>query len=188
MEDEDFERPKPSKRLLILVFSLFLTIAYLAYTFAATITINANNRIEFGQGVYNLRVCDDFININLGATSVDQGGTSKVNRLIINGFDSMKCKNRNFTIKIFKANSETPADLFNIASPNKANRVKITVSATGAVTLINMADQNVGTGDSYHSIAYASGVYTITFVDPLLPVPDVSRTTIESANNPDMAT
>ena len=183
MEDEDFERPKPSKRLVILVFSLFLTVAYLAYTFAATITINTNNRIEFGQGVYNLRVCDDFININLGATSVDQGGTSKVNRVIINGFDSMKCKNRKFTIKIFKANSATPADLFSIASPNNASRVKITVSDSGAVSLINMANQNVGSGDSYHSIAYAAGVYTITFVDPLLPVPEVNLTTIESANN-----
>lgn len=183
MEDEDFERPKLSKKLVALVFSLLLAISYLAYTFAATININTNNRVEFGQGVYNLRVCDDFININLGATSVDQGGTSKVNRVIINGFDSMKCKNRNFTIKIFKANIASPADLFNITSPNNANRVKISVSNAGAVTLINMADENVGSGDAYHSIAYATGVYTITFVDPLLPVPDVNLTTIESANN-----
>ena len=46
-----------------------------------------------------------------------------------------------------------------------------------------MADQNVGTADAYHSITYATGVYTINFVDPLLAVPEVNLTTIESANN-----
>lgn len=181
--DEDLEIQKPSKRFVIAAFSALLFIAYLAYTFASTITINSNNRVEFGQGVYNLRACDDFININLGATSVEQGGTSKVNRIIVNGFDSAKCKNRNFTIKIFKTNSVIPADLFNIASPDKANRVKLSVDNSGVVTLVNMADQNIGSGDAYHSISYASGVYTITFNDPLLSVPDVSLTTIESANN-----
>ena len=183
MEDEDLVRPRISKRFAIVLFLVLLAIGYVASSLAANITLNQNQRIEFGQGVYNLKACDDFINLNLGATAVDQNGISKVNRIFINGFDSNKCKNKNFTIKIFKSNSATPADLFNIASPNKANRVKITVDNSGVVTLINMADQNVGSGDEYHSISYASGVYTVTFVDPLLPVPDVSTTTIESASN-----
>lgn len=180
--DEELVKKVP-KRQVIFIFLTLLGIGYLASTFAANITINTNNRIEFGQGIYNLRVCDDFININLGATSVESGGTSKVNRIIINGFDTSKCKNRNFIIKLFKVGSTTPADLFNIASPNKANRVKLTVDNAGAVTLIDMSEVNVGSGDIYHSIAYATGVYTITFADPLLPMPDFGSTTIESANN-----
>ena len=183
MDDEDFERPQISKRKIFTIFTVLLTCPYLATTIAANITFNSNNRVEFGQGVYNLRVCDDFINIDLGATAVDGNGISKVNRIIVNGFDSLKCKNRNFTIKVFKDNESTPSDLFSIASPNKANRVKISVNEAGVVTLINMAGENVGADDTYHSIIYSSGIYTIIFSNPLLTVPLVKLTTIESANN-----
>lgn len=183
VDEEDLESPKPSKVRIAIAFTALLAISYIASTLAATITINTNNRVEFGQGVYNLKACDDFINISLGATSTDGSGISKVNRIIINGFDSAKCKNRNFTIKIFKNDSISPENLFDIASPNKANQVRLSVDNSAVVTLINTSGVNVGSGDAYHNISYSAGVYTITFVSPLLPVPDVGRTTIESANN-----
>ncbi len=183
MDEEELEDRKIPTSKILVIFSILLTLSYIASTFAANITINSNNRVEFGQGVYNLKACDDFINLSLGATSVDTNGISRVNRIFINGFDKAKCKNRNFTIKIFKINSATPEDLFSIGNGNSANRVKISVSNAGTVSLINMADSDVGSGDSYHSLSYLSGTYTVTFVDPLLPVPDVNRTTIESANN-----
>lgn len=184
MDEEEADNPKIPKSKVLLIFSILLTISYIASTFAANITLNTNNRVEFGQGVYNLKACDDFINLSLGATAADTNGISKVNRIFINGFDKSKCKNRNFTIKIFKVNSSVPENLFNIGGGNTANRVKISVSDAGIVSLINMSESDVGSGDSYHSLSYSSGTYTVTFVDPLLSVPDVSRTTIESANNP----
>lgn len=183
MDEDEFLRPRISKRFILVAFFILLCIGYITSSLAANITLNQNQRVEFGQGVYNLKVCDDFININLGATSVDQFGISKVNRIFVNGFDSNKCKNKNFTIEIFKNNVSTPADLFNISSPNKANRVRITVDNNGSVTLINMSNVNVGIDDTFHSINYSNGVYTVTFADPLLSVPDVYTTTIESANN-----
>ena len=65
MDYEDQPSNKLPPRKALLYFVLLLTISILASTFAGTITINSGKRIEFGQGVYNLKACDSFVNLNL---------------------------------------------------------------------------------------------------------------------------
>lgn len=116
MEDDDFERPQISKRKIALIFATLLGIAYLASTFAANISINSNNRIEFGQGIYNLKACDSFVGINLRSGS--GANLDKVRFLDLSGFDKTKCKNKFFTIKIQKNGVDLNLIDFQSSIPN----------------------------------------------------------------------
>ena len=125
MDDEDFERPQISKRKIFTTFTVLLTCAYLATTIAANITFNSNNRVEFGQGVYNLKACDSFVGINLRSGS--GANLDKVRYLDLSGFDKAKCKNKYFSIRLQK--NGTNLNLINYQEP--------TPSGCGVTSLTN---------------------------------------------------
>lgn len=81
-------------------------------TLAASISINAGN-IEFGQGLYKIQSCDQWIAINLVPTEASYDGLSRVAEIQISGLDSTRCRGSNFKIQLFPAGgSTTPMALF----------------------------------------------------------------------------
>lgn len=189
MEDDEEVVKKVPKRKVVLIFSILFGLGYVASTLAANITINSNNRVEFGQGVYNLKACDDFVRINLNYTSYDsQTATYKLNQIQLSGFDTSKCINKFFAIKILGSNS-TPLDIIHdpVNSPTTVTqKIVLHVLNDASVRLVYTyggsegSDMSTG-GDSYQNVSYSSGIYSINLLVPYLDTGQVTGTTFQSA-------
>jgi hypothetical protein len=203
-ESEIENNQSNSKKLLAIVF---ITLGLISSTVAANISIG-NGRIEMGQGLYQIKACDQWVAIGLFPTAAIYSGKSRVQTMELIGLDPRLCKNVIFRIKMFKKSSpSTPLPLFtgvtgtdtNTATMTTGNVTQVslydsatvtypTVSynsyASKALTLVNMANANVGYDDTYHRISYyaTAGTYRIYFVTPLCLMEDVDRITIESAS------
>ena len=104
------------QKLLLGVFLLFASL--LSTVVAATVTINTDNRVEFGQGLYRVGACDSFVKIE---ANYDQN--EKINELIINGLDIRRCPEVYLRIKIFGSGT-TPLNLYE-ESDTAVNRVML---------------------------------------------------------------
>ena len=145
MEDEDLRAPISRLRLFI-TFLVLLTVSWAASTLAGTITLNSNNRIEFGQGVYNLKACDSFVGINLRSGS--GANLDKVRFLDLSGFDKTKCKNKFFTIKLQQNGNDLNLINFGSAIPNSCgvtNLSNATVSIYGGKCVIKFTNNGSAT-------------------------------------------
>lgn len=198
-------RKKRRNQLKILALGVSVLIST---TVAANITLS-NNRIEFGSGVYQVRVCDQWVQVTLNSTLAIYSGTSRVSSMDINGLNPVACKGSFFTLRLYGNDLNTPLDLFEIASTTGISnvskvdfKIRTTVStpfadqsayntyANTAVQLISSVSGNVASSDSFHNVCYtnSTGVYRITFSTPLAPVPAVTSITIESNSaRPDVA-
>lgn len=180
-----------------------LLISLVGSTFAATIAINNNNRVEFGQGVYQITSCDQFVNVALKSSNAFPDGLSRVGSIELSGLDVARCANTSIRLRLYDATNPSPMALFNnieytsrgtyypcctetgtsVVMVVAANATQAT--AAQSVTLISPSGRNIGYGDRHESIRYESttGVFTVTFTSPLAIMRDVEKTTLESASN-----
>jgi hypothetical protein len=172
-------------------------------TFAVNVTINGDNRVEFGQGVYRITSCDQFINVALKSSSAFADGLSRVGSIELSGLDVARCANTSIRLRLYDASNPAPMDLFNnIAYTSRGTSYPcctetgtavVMVIAAGAtqgtaaqsVMLISPSGRNIGYGDRHESIRYESttAVFTVSFASPLAIMRDVAKTTLESAAN-----
>jgi hypothetical protein len=182
---------------------LALIISLVGTTFAINVTINGNNRVEFGQGLYRITSCDQFMNVNLKSGNAFADGYSRVESIELSGLDVARCANTSIRLRLYDASNPAPMDLFtNIAYTSRGTSypcctetgtavvMVIAANATQAtaaqsVTLISPSGRNIGYGDRHESIRYESttAVFTVTFASPLAIMRDVAKTTLESAAN-----
>ena len=180
-----------------------LLVSLFGNTFAVNVTINGNNRVEFGQGVYRITSCDQFVNVALKSSSAFSDGLSRVGSIELSGLDVARCANTSIRLKLYDASNPSPMELFNnIAYTSRGTSypcctetgtsvvMVVAASATQAtaaqsVTLISPSGKSIGYGDRHESIRYESttGVFTVTFSSPLAIMRDVEKTTLESASN-----
>ncbi len=180
-----------------------LLISLVGTTFAINVTINGNNRLEFGQGVYQITSCDQFVNVALKSSNAFSDGLSRVGSVELSGLDVARCANTSIRLRLYDASNPTPMELFNnIAYTSRGTSypcctetgtsvvMVVAANATQAtaaqsITLISPSGQNIGYGDRHESIRYESttGVFTVTFTSPLAIMRDVEKTTLESASN-----
>jgi hypothetical protein len=182
---------------------LAVIISLIGTTFAINVTINGNNSVEFGQGVYRITSCDQFMNVNLKSSNAFDDGLSRVGSIELSGVDVARCANTSVRLRLYDASNPAPMDLFtNIAYSSRgtsypcctetgtavvmviaANATQATASQS--VTLISPSGRNIGYGDRHESIRYESttAVFTVTFASPLAIMRDVAKTTLESAAN-----
>ncbi len=180
-----------------------LLISLIGTTFAINVTINGNNRVEFGQGVYRITSCDQFVNVALKSSNAFSDGLSRVGSVEISGLDVARCANTSIRLRLYDASNPAPMDLFNnIAYTSRGTSypcctetgtsvvMVVAADATQAtaaqsVTLISPSGKSIGYGDRHESIRYESttGVFTVTFTSPLAIMRDVEKTTLESASN-----
>ena len=182
---------------------LAVIVSLVGTTFAINVTINGNNRVEFGQGLYRITSCDQFMNVNLKSGNAFADGYSRVESIELSGLDVARCANTSIRLRLYDASNPAPMDLFNnIAYSSRGTSypcctetgtsviMVIAANATQAtaaqsVTLISPSGRNIGTGDRHESIRYESttAVFTVTFASPLAIMRDVAKTTLESAAN-----
>ena len=182
---------------------LAVIISLIGTTFAINVTINGNNSVEFGQGVYLITSCDQFMNVNLKSSNAFDDGLSRVGSIELSGVDVARCANTSVRLRLYDASNPAPMDLFtNIAYTSRGTSypcctetgtavvMVIAANATQAtaaqsVTLISPSGRNIGYGDRHQSIRYESttAVFTVTFASPLAIMRDVAKTTLESAAN-----
>ena len=201
-EGEDVEstsKSRPQRFLGILLISLGL----ISTTVAANISLG-NDRIELGQGLYQIKACDQWVAVGLYPTEAIYGGLSRIDTVELVGLDPRLCRNVLFNIKIYDANDTllsiftgTTSDgtegsvqqisLYDTATVSYPSPVSnYSTYAAKALTLVNKAGFNVRYADAYHRLSYvnALGNYRVKLFQPLCLVQDVARITIESSPLP----
>ena len=173
---------------------IFLTVFSLALstTFAVNINVNDNNRIEFGQGIYQIKACDQFISLEFESTR-SVNGWSRVGNIIFKGLDIEKCKGTALRLRLYRTGVSTQLNLYtNSAGTETGTSVIMVISKTATpssaaddVTLVNHLGVNIEYGDSMQSIDYdpLNGDFIITYFYPLAEMRYVNSVTLESAKN-----
>jgi hypothetical protein len=188
--------PSESPRKRILWGTVAALLLAGGFTFAANLTINTNNKVEFGQGIYQIKSCDQFVNIGLKA-SATINGYSRVANITVKGLDVGRCAGTTVRLKLFNTDSATDSQtamaLYATPGYTETGTAVIMVIRSGAsqatafddVTLVNQRGTNIGYGDVNQSIDYydASGDFVISFTRPLARMDQVNLVTLESANN-----
>jgi len=178
-------------------------VSLIGTTFAVNVTINGDNKVEFGQGVYRITSCDQFVNVALKSSSAFADGYSRVGSIELSGLDVARCANTSIRLRLYDAVNASPMEIFtNVAYTSRGTSypcctdtgtsvvMVVAANATQAtaaqsVTLISPSGKSIGYGDRHESIRYESttAVFTVTFSSPLAIMRDVEKTTLESASN-----
>ena len=182
---------------------LAVIISLIGTTFAINVAINGNNKVEFGQGVYRITSCDQFVNVNLKSSNAFADGLSRVGSIELSGLDVARCANTSIRLRLYDASNPSPMDIFtNIEYTSRGvtypcctetgTAVVMVIAANAnqgtaaqSVTLISPSGKSIGYGDRHESIRYESttAVFTVSFSSPLAIMRDVAKTTLESAAN-----
>jgi hypothetical protein len=168
-------------------------------TLAASFTINSG-RIEFGQGIYKIQSCDQWIAINLVPTEASYDGESRIANVQISGLDATRCRGSNFKIQFYPTGSSatamplfsegsTPIDrlLLSVSSDVskvRANAVSL-IDGSGRLITASLTEDGSGVAfDRWQYLTYAttSGVYSVSFTRPLATVSAVNSLTVQSAS------
>jgi hypothetical protein len=207
--DEGYVEGSSRKSRFKINLAIFLVVlAGLSTTFAANISLNGGQRKEFGQGIFQIKACDQWVGI--GLQSAAQPNNAYVGTIKLYGFDPRLCVGRIFKIQLFKTGSTTPLPLYigpgatsgtdthtslslmdtstPLASSGYQSSINPTRSAYenwayDAVTIVDKWGRNVGYDDGYAYIDYKydTGQYWIVFTYPRAIVAEVTSVTIESA-------
>jgi len=203
--DEDYDEgyhddvPVREKRSPKFILGLgMLAFSLVGFTVAASITIGNGNRLEFGQGLYQITSCDQWIGIKLNPSAASYSGQSRVANINLSGFDALNCRGRNIKIQLLDGSSAI-LPIFSDAS-GLVDRVLLNVSTdtnTGRATAVgfyngygvlvtsSLSGSNGYAYDSGQYLSYNSntGVYSILFNYPQATMSAVNSLTVQSANN-----
>jgi len=184
------ERPRRRLRSKPLMF-LALAILATSSVFAASTSLTRGTPIEFGQGVFQVRVCDTWIGIN----PISGSGAQYVNQLQIIGLDSVACSGTNVMFQIFQNGNSSPLALFvgqgasrTVNATNLVLAINTSYSANRALQarLINPAGtltRNDGyerISAEYNTSGYFDGNYDVVFSNPLALSSAVNTITVQS--------
>ena len=203
LEDGYSDNQSTRSRLKIKIAIALVIVSAISTTFAANISLNGGKRSEFGQGIYQIKACDQWVGI--GLQSAASPNNAYVGTIKLYGFDPRLCVGRIFRIKLFQSGSVTPLDLYlgPGATSGTDTSTVLTLMDTStpfassgytggsaydnwsadALTIVDKFGRNVGYSDPYTYIDYypSTGVYVILFTYPRATVSLVTSVTIESA-------
>lgn len=164
----------------------------LSSTFAANLNVNQNNSIEFGQGIYQIKACDQFISLEFKSTQ-SVNGFSRVGNIIFKGLDIDKCRGTAMRLRIYRTGVSAPLNLYtNQNNTETGTAVIMVISRTASpataaddVTLVNNKGVNIEYGDTMQAIDYdpANGNFMVSYAYPLAEMRYVNSVTLESASN-----
>ena len=204
---EDRSRGRIPRRLALLLIAAFAV----SSTFAINISINSGNGLEYGQGIYQIKACDQFISIELLPTTA-VADVSYVGNIIFKGLDVNRCKGTALRLKLYQSGSTDPLELYGkknetgtvVSVSPKGNSVilmivkEIKPTDTCAVTYgadptydpdyVNLVS-SAGINKCYsepgiQSLTYktTTGAFTVKFSYPLADMAKVNNVTLESAS------
>jgi len=182
MIDDLVEAAPKTKSQKFLVRLFLLTLCF-STTYAASVSLGSG-QAEFGQGLYHITVCDQWVKISYGYFY--NSGNAFISQMNIDSLDTQACKGKNFRVKLYNS-SGSPLNLFrdNTRSVN-VNSVWLTINASGNVGLLNSSGAFINDSDDYQYLNYLanSARYEVIFYDNQTGLmSDFSSMTIESASN-----
>ena len=174
-DDEPVIKKKSNTRYLKMALGLaaVILIPTIGSTLAASITIGAANRVEFGQGVLATAACDaDGITVTPTSTYSTGSAAFQLATIVITGVDATNCTAKYFTVKVLNSSGTAQA----ISNGSSTTLCKVLF-----VTAMPSVAQDTCSG-SMASAASTSTGFTITptVADPLGTV-NVSSITVESS-------
>jgi len=155
-----------------------ILVATLGSVLAANIAIgNSGKAAEFGQGIYQLRACDSWIQMNLVSGPTGQygapAGLSALTGVSVQSLMPKQCPSTKFTIQGLDATGKVlplyrtddtaalcSSKPYCVIGKNSESDLILTISSSGVVSLFNP--------DTYHRLTYDSstGIYTFGFTQP----------------------
>ena len=195
---DDIPVRKPRSPKFIIGFGL-LAMSVVGFTFAANISVGSGNRLEFGQGLYQITACDQWIGIKLNPTAASYGGQSRVANVNISGLDVLdtgKCRGVDFRIQLrnvsdvvmplFSDNSGlVDRLLFNVSSDVSKDRRNALSFYDGFGVMVTSSISGTGgyayDGSQYLSYNGNTGIYTVIFNSPQATMSAVYSLTVQSA-------
>ena len=198
--DEGYHDDVPVRRRrspnLILGFGL-LALSATGFTFAASITLGSSNRLEFGQGIYRITSCDQWVGIKLNPSSAVYAGQSRVANINISGLDALNCRGTDFKIQL-QDNASAILPIYRDES-GLVNRVLLNISSDqskgratavsfyngyGVLVPTTLTGQNGYAADDYSEFTYNAntGIYSFLFDYPQATMSAIYRLTVESTN------
>lgn len=191
-----------STRFKVNIGIFLLLMGVLGSTFAANISLSGG-RQEFGQGIFQVKACDQWVGVNLVT------GEGANNQYVVNveilGLNPRQCLGTIFRIKFFSTGSTTALPIFVSGGPSGTLSDSVTATSivsritktayTGstqtaygnwaydAMTLIDPQGRDIEFGDNYQLVEYYrnSGIYVIAPTYPRLVAASVNSITIETA-------
>ena len=175
-----------------------LALSVVGFTVAASITIGNGNRLEFGQGLYQITSCDQWIGIKLNPSAASYSGQSRVANINLSGFDALNCRGRNIKIQLLDGSSAilpifsdasglVDRVLLNVSSDTNKGRANAVgfYNGYGVLVTSSLSGSNGYAYDSGQYLSYNSntGVYSILFNYPQATMSAVNSLTVQSANN-----
>lgn len=202
-EEEDHEEHQRSRFHFRRWGLVLACISIFGFTVAGNINLNGNNKVEFGQGIYRITSCDQFVAVSLNPTAAYGDGYSRVMNITLQGLDVARCANTSIRVKLYDAVNPASMNLFTNPQYTKSGITYPCCTETGtAVTLVIAANatqstalqstsllsasgKNIAQGDRSQSLTYDpnAGLFTVAFSVPLATMRDVTKTTLESAPN-----
>ena len=206
----DGPRRKHSRRLLSIFIISALTIST---TVAATVTLNKGKGVEFGQGIYQVTACDQFVAVALTPSaavyaadgSYTGSGYSNVGNIRISGLDTIKCAGTTIRLRLYHTGATDPLQIFTdtstVANQTTCSSPTASCGFTQMIWVIRKDTQanpalnislldengaNIGRSDAKQYLKYtsATGDFTDIFTYPRAAVLQVNSLTIESAATP----
>lgn len=171
----------------------FILIASLGTVLAGSIAIGSStNGMEFGRGVYQIKACDSWIQLDLVSGTTGQMGApeglSALTGVSIQGLDANQCKSTKFTIRgMSSTNNVLPLyrtdKKVQMCSVNPICVIGKTAESDLVITVSSRASVALSGTDSYRSMSYSSstGIYKIVFSQPGQLARDISNLTIQSS-------
>jgi len=173
-------------------FLWFTVLALISTSLAARITLNGNSDVEYGQGVYPVSACDQWVGIVLTPSEAWSDGYSRVGNIIFQGLDVTRCAKTSIQLHLQEEGTATPMSLFTNLLGGDIGTVVTLIIANGAtqatadtsVTLLNPDGTNIGYGDESQRIEYntTSGNFTVLFSKPIAKMTLVKSIMLESTS------
>lgn len=169
------------KRSRFLIFFL-LAISLIGGTSALQISLG-NGSIEFGQYVRVVTACDDFIQIQ--GVAGTGGEIEKVKIINVNGLDTQSCNGKTLVIKAYTSGNASALNLYSYTSAETVYSVdNLSLKVVDEVlTINNLSTPNDSSSSRTISFNSETGVYSVTFTDPIATVVSVNTWTLQTSSS-----
>ena len=160
---------------------------------ASGINVNdSTNGTEFGRGIYLIKACDSWIQLNLVAGETGSNGApagySALTGITISGLDVAKCTSKKLSIGARSSNGSVlplyRTDRQKFMCSQKACVIGSNAQANFDLVVSAKKVVSLSVSNSYHSLSYNSSTatYTVTFTQPAILATDVSSLIIQSSS------
>jgi len=164
-----------------LIIGLLLTILTgIGSIFAGNFSMGQSvSALEYGQGVYKISACDDWVRVNLSAGATGEHGApeglSALTGVVISSLDTRACSGTEFTISAVDEENN-PLSMYRTGELVGPAEIKLQIDADGNLTSsipssVYLIDHNPLTAD-----------FTITFVNPAILANSVGRLNIQTTS------